>query len=190
MGERGFTLLEMVVVLGIIAVMLAVALPPVKAYSEEVHLLGAGQVFKGEFRRAYSMAIRSSAYTAIVFEPDDDPPTYSIYRDGNFNGVRRREIARGIDTLVEGPFRLSGKAPTVKVAIKPGTPKIPPARGTLDPSDPIRFGRSDILSFSPLGSATPGTFYLEGRHLQAAVRVTPGSARVRLMIYRGAWRER
>ena len=55
----------------------------------------------------------------------------------------------------------------------------------------MRFGDSDILSFSPLGTATPGTFYLAGDAGQAAVRVTGGSARVRLMVWRGgAWRER
>ena len=68
-------------------------------------------------------------------------------------------------------------------------PAIPPDRGTLS-GDPIRFGRSDILSFSPLGTATPGTFYLVGDGAQAAVRVTGGSARVRLMVWRGNWRER
>ena len=45
----------------------------------------------------------------------------------------------------------------------------------LDPTDPIRFGPSNMLSFSPLGTATPGTFYLAGETLQAGVRVTAGS---------------
>jgi hypothetical protein len=48
-----------------------------------------------------------------------------------------------------------------------------------------------MLSFSPLGTATPGTFYLAGGHAQAAVRVTPGTSRVRLMVCRGGrWIER
>ena len=48
-----------------------------------------------------------------------------------------------------------------------------------------------MLSFSPLGTATPGTFYLAGDHAQAAVRVTGGTARVRLMLWRGGrWQER
>ena len=44
--------------------------------------------------------------------------------------------------------------------------------------------------FSPLGTATPGTFYLAGDGAQAAVRVIGGSARVRLMTWRGRWRAR
>ena len=74
----------------------------------------------------------------------------------------------------------------VRVAIPPNTPAPPPDHGTLDTSDPIRFGSSNMLSFSPLGTATPGTLYLAGEGILAAVRVNGGSARVRLMIYRGA----
>ncbi len=48
-----------------------------------------------------------------------------------------------------------------------------------------------MLSFSPMGTATPGTFYLAGSFAQAAVRVTPNSARVRVMFCRGRrWVER
>jgi hypothetical protein len=113
-----------------------------------------------------------------------------VYRDGNRNGVRSIDIESGEDALVSGPFPLTGGAPTVRVGINPGTPVPPPDHGTLS-GDPIRFGSSDILSFSPLGTATPGTFYLAGPFAQAAVRVTGGSARVRIMICRGGhWRDR
>ena len=72
----------------------------------------------------------------------------------------------------------------MRVGINPGIPALPPEQGPLS-GDPVRFGVSDILSFSPLGTATPGTFYLAGDSGQAAVRVTGGSARVRLMVWRG-----
>jgi type II secretory pathway pseudopilin PulG len=56
--------------------------------------------------------------------------------------------------------------------------------------DPIRFGRSEILSFSPIGTSTPGTFYLAGEGIQGAVRVTT-NARVRLLVsYGGPWEQR
>jgi hypothetical protein len=79
----------------------------------------------------------------------------------------------------------------VRVGINEGVPAPPPDSGILDTEDPIRFGRSNILSFSPLGTATPGTFYLAGEGVQAAVRVTGPSARVRLLVCRGKrWVER
>jgi hypothetical protein len=181
----------MLIVCSIILIMAAVAIPNLRAYSVEAHILGAGKIFQGEFLRARSMAVRSGAYTAIRFETTSDGIFYSIYRDGNRNGVRSADIRSGVDILVSGPLPLDGHAPGVVVGIHPNTPSIPPDSGILDASDPIRFGNSDMLSFSPLGTATPGTFYLAGEGLQGAVRVTGNSARVRLMICRGGrWRER
>jgi prepilin-type N-terminal cleavage/methylation domain-containing protein len=190
MSERGWTLIEMLVVVGIIAVMAAVSIPYLEAYSEESHLLGAGRQFKGEFLRGRSVAARLNTYAAIRFEERGGEAYFALYADGNHTGVRSADIDDGIDTLVSGPFQLTGGAPGVWVGINPGTPAIPPEQGTLDPSDPIRFA-ADMLSFSPTGTATPGTFYLAGKYAQAAVRVNAGSARVRLMTCRGGqWVER
>ena len=170
---------------------IAAAAPAIHAYSVDAQLKGVARSFEGRFRRAYSIAVRSGVYTAIRFEPGPDGISYSLYSDGNYNGVVSADIDRGIDQRLEGPYRLTSGAPDVRVAISPGTPAIPPDSGLLGVADPIRFGRSDILSFSPLGTATPGTFYLAGDFAQAAVRVTGGSARVRLMVWRGGkWIER
>jgi len=191
MRNRGFSLVEALVAVFAVLVMSAVAFPAFRAHFAEAHLVGAGQQFKSQFRLACSMAVSSFAYTAIRFERHDDGTVwYAVYRDGNENGVRSADILSGDDTRVSGPFPLSGGAPGVRVGINPGIPALPPERGLLS-GDPVRFGRSDILSFSPFGTATPGTFYLAGDAGQAAVRVTGGSARVRLMVWRsGRWRER
>jgi prepilin-type N-terminal cleavage/methylation domain-containing protein len=191
MRARGFTLVELLVVLAIVLVMAAVAAPAFRAHFADAHILGAGRQFKSQFRLAYSTAVRSGVYTAIRFERRDDGTVwYAVYQDGDQDGVRSADIADGKDTVVSGPFPLSGGAPGVSVGINPGIPALPPETGMLS-GDPVRFGSSDILSFSPFGTATPGTFYLAGDASQAAVRVTGGSARVRLMVWRGGrWRER
>jgi len=187
--ERGFSLFELLVVIFIVGVMAAVSLPHLRAYAVEAHLLGAGRVFAGEFRKARSIAIRSNVYTAIRFETQNGIDFYSTYQDGNRNGVRASDIASGVDRRIAGPIRLDAGAADVRVGINPNVPAPPPEHGILDPTDPIRFGSSNMLSFSPLGTATPGTFYLAGETLQAGVRVTAGSSRVRLMICRGqVWR--
>jgi prepilin-type N-terminal cleavage/methylation domain-containing protein len=190
-NERGRTLIELVVAAGIVSVLAVFTFRQVRAYSVDAHLLGAGYVFKGEFRKARSMATRNNVYTAIRFEEKAAIPKYSVYKDGNYNGVRKEDIVKGIDRRVAGPFFLDAQATGVRVGINPGTPAIPPDKGILDVADPVRFGAADMLSFSPFGTATPGTFYLAGEGVQAAVRVTPGSARVRLMLCRnGKWVER
>ena len=191
MTERGFSLVELVAVFLVALVLAAFSAPHIRAYSAEAHLLGAGQVFRGEFRKARSMAARRGVYTALRFERHPDGWRLATYMDGNGNGVRTADISAGIDPRVAPPRALTTGSGEVRVGINPGTPKIPPDSGTLDPSDPIQFGNSDMLSFSPLGGATPGTLYLAGPFAQAAVRVTPGSARVRLMVCRRRkWREK
>ncbi len=190
MRERGFSLVELVVVMAVLMVLLAVGAPSLKAYSVHSQLEGAARKFQGEFRKARSIAVRSGRQTAIRFESSAGGPTFSVYADPNGNGVLASEIALGTDPRVAGPFPLTGGAPEVAVRVLPGTPEIPPGRGTLSTADPIRFGRSNMLSFSPDGSASPGTFYLATRYEQGAVRVTPATARVSFWTCRGGvWRQ-
>jgi prepilin-type N-terminal cleavage/methylation domain-containing protein len=193
MNARGYSLFELLTVVALLLILASVAAPWLKAYTVESHLLGAGYVFKHQFLRARSMAVRSNVKTAIRFEVDSGgSSTFSLYVDGNYNGVLATDIRSGTDRRIEGPFRLDGGAPGVRVGILPGVPAIPPDSGTLDTSDPIRFGRSNMVSFSPDGTATPGTFYLAGEGIQAAVRVNAMTSRVRLMVCRkgGRWVQR
>jgi hypothetical protein len=191
MNERGRTLLEMTIVVALVLLSASMLVPTLRAYSQEAQITGAAQTFQGRFREAYSIAVRRNVETAIRFETDASGTTYSVYRDGNGNGVLSADIATGRDARIMGPIPLDAGLSGVRVAINPGVPAIPPDSGTLDPADPIRFGRSNMLSFSPMGTATPGTFYLAGDSAQAAVRVTPGSARVRILFCRGRkWVER
>jgi hypothetical protein len=184
------TLLEMLVVVSLIFFTIGVAAPALRAYAVETSILAAGRSFKEEFSKARSMAVRGNTYTAIRFERAGKQPTYAVYADRNGNGVRSAEITAGIDERVAGPFQLTGRAARVRVGFLPGIRAVPPDTGFLE-GDPIQFGAADLLSFSPLGTATPGTFYLAGEGIQAAVRVSPGTARVRLLLTRGAkWIER
>jgi hypothetical protein len=185
MNERGRSLLEVLIVLAVMLVSASLLVPNLRAYSQESQIAGAAQVFQGRFREAYSTAIAHNVETAIRFETAPAGPSYSVYVDGNGNGVLSADIATGRDRRIAGPIALDGGLAGVRVGINPGIPAIPPDSGTLDPADPIRFGRSNMLSFSPLGTATPGTFYLAGDRAQAAVRITPGTARVRILFCRG-----
>lgn len=190
MRERGHSLLELLVAVGLLLLLLALGLPGLRVYASEAHILGAAEVFRQEFRKARSGAITSNRQTAIRFEQTAAGSFVSVYQDGNGNGVLSADIARGVDRRLSGPRRLHSGAPSVRIAIHPGTPAPPPERGLLDTRDPIRFGRSEMVSFTPLGGATPGTFYLAGDGVQAAIRVVGDSGRIRLLIYRKKWSER
>ena len=61
-------------------------------------------------------------------------------------------------------------------------------RGVLPAgADPVRFGASDTLTFSPLGTATSGTVYLHDRSgRQFAVRVLGATGRTRILEFDAA----
>lgn len=192
MNERGHTFVELLLVVAILGALFGFGLPHIKAYSVEAHIAGASRLFKDEFLKAHSTAVKTGVTTALRFEQGaGGQPQFSVYQDGNDNGVLSADIRAGRDRRIAGPFLLHGGAPGVRVGILPDVPAIPPERGTLDPARPIRFGSSGIVTFTPLGTATPGTFYLAGSGVQAAVRVNGTSGRVRLMFLRGRkWVER
>src|SRR5262249_23222995 len=153
-NQRGLTLLEMLVVVALDLVVAAAAAPALRAYSVESSILAAGRSFRDEFTKARSMAVRGNVYTAIRFERAGEQPCYTVSGDGDADGGRSADISAGIDERVGGPFQLSGRGPRVRVGFLPGVRAIPPDTGFLE-GDPIQFGSSDILSFSPLGTATP-----------------------------------
>ncbi len=179
----GYSLLELLTALAVILITSTVALPNIVGYRQEIALVGAAQSFKVQFMKARSIATTKNTQTAIRFETDASGSTsYSTYIDGNLNGVLSAEIAAGIDRRIAGPFRLEAGQAGVMVGVLPGAPA--PDGGPLG-TQPIRFGNSRMVSFSPLGTGTPGTFYLRTKSSMAGVRVTGGSARVRIMILRG-----
>jgi len=50
--------------------------------------------------------------------------------------------------------------------------------------DPIRFNRSDLAVFSPLGEATPGSAYLtDSQRGLAAVRLFGRTGKVKVLLY-------
>ncbi|MBP6703200.1 MAG: type II secretion system protein [Vicinamibacteria bacterium] len=179
----GYSLLELLVALVILLTLGSVALPNIVGYRQEMALVGAAQGFRSEFMKARSIATKKNTQTAIRFEKDPEGLVmFSTYIDGNFNGVRKADIDDGVDLRIAGPFRLDAGHAGVDVGVLPDV--VAPDGGPLG-SEPIRFGSARMVSFSPLGTGTPGTFYLRTRSSMVGVRVTGGSARVRILIWRG-----
>ena len=53
--------------------------------------------------------------------------------------------------------------------------------GAPDGSNPVRLGGSNLLSFTPLGTATAGTVYVRGTGLQLAIRIFGATGRTRVV---------
>ena len=122
---------------------------------------------------ARSYAVTRSAHVALRFTGNGDDVMFQMFLDDNHNGVRTLDIASQVDRALGVPTRLSELFPGVVIGIS-----------TELGTDPVRIGSTNLLSFTPLGTATPGTVYVRGRDgLQLAVRVTGPTGRTRLLRY-------
>ena len=120
----------------------------------------------------------------LFFEELEGGWAWFVVRDGNGNGLRTSEVRSGTDETLSGPHRLEDHMPGVGLGFPAGCsiPGIPPRRGIIeDLADPVKFGRSNLISFSPLGSSSSGTLYVSDRsHKLYGVVLFGPTARVRV----------
>ncbi len=181
-GSHGYSLIELMIVAGLVATVTAMAVPSFLSTLDLSRTRGAARYLSGRLNLVRMEAVKRSEYIAIRFEGPDTGYRYTFYADGNGDGVRTRDIRRRIDRPIGAPERLGEKFAGVVFGILDGVTAIDDAAPLGAGSDPIRLGSSDLLSFSPLGSCTPGTLYLHGRgKQQVAVRLLGGTGRVRVL---------
>jgi hypothetical protein len=147
-------------------------------------------------RQARAMAANRGRYVAVRFHREEEGYRFAIYEDGNGNGVREADIKNGVDREISTPEKIESRFPGVQVRIvdRSKISKIPPAGGDLkNHHDPVKFGNSDLISFSPLGSSSSGTLYLSaGRYDMAGVKVFGPTVRIQIWIYdyfKDGWRK-
>jgi hypothetical protein len=136
--------------------------------------LVAARYLAGRMALARTQAVARSATISLRFEDGPGGISIGAFQDGNRNGVLTRDIAEQIDRPISPPARLSEEFPGVAIALAPGTPG----------SDAVQLGATNLLSFTPAGTATSGTIYIRGRDgTQWAVRVLGATARTRVLRY-------
>jgi type II secretory pathway pseudopilin PulG len=184
----GYSMVELAVVVGLMVMATATALPRMAAGLDEAQVAGAARYLSARFYDARGEAVTRSAEVALRFTATNAGYIYALYVDGNGNGVLTRDIQHNLDRQLRSPEQLSSQFSGVELGTLPGLPAIDagsPAPG----DDPIRFGASNMVSFSALGTSSSGTLYVRGRgNTQYAVRLVGGTARVR--IFRFDWRSR
>lgn len=194
---RGFQLSELTVVLALLALMAMIGAPPLLRVSGDVRLHLAAEELAVALRLARSWAARHDANVAVKFRTGQDGTvTFTLYRDGDGDGVLNRDIDAGTDRQVGPPRRLTALGRDVRFGFPPGPPPPDPTspRKKIDPNgDPIRFNQSDLASFSALGTSTPGSLYLtDGARRLAVVRVSDLTGRVHVYTWdpeRRVWRD-
>jgi type II secretory pathway pseudopilin PulG len=194
--SKGFQLAELTVALAVLAFLVTLGLPPLLRSSGDLRLRLATGELVGVLRLARSWAVRHSANVAVKFRTArDGVVTYTLYRDGDGDGVLNRDIDAGVDPQVEPPRRLSNLGRGFGFGFPPGPPVPDPGSPghRVPTSDPIRFNQSDLASFNPLGTSTPGSLYLtDGLRRLAVVRVANTAGRMRVFTYdpeRRVWRD-
>jgi Tfp pilus assembly protein FimT len=161
-SQSGATLLELLSVLALIGIFLialsadlsgSVRKKDFELFAREVTLM---------MERSRWKALNERRYSGIVFRFRNGSYQAALHADGNNNGIRTAEVNSGIDPLVEPPIRLTRSADDIHAGILSSSiPQIPPRTGVItQPHDPIKFGPSDIVSFSPMGDSSSGTLYL------------------------------
>ena len=87
-SRAGFSLLELLVVLTLLALVVTLAVPPLQRASAGVRLRLAAQEVATALRLAKSAAVLHSARVAVKFRTaEDGGVSYSLYRDGDGDGV-------------------------------------------------------------------------------------------------------
>jgi type II secretory pathway pseudopilin PulG len=184
---RGYTLAELAAVLCILGLMFAMSVPAISEILAEESLGAASREVAGILSSARARAVFQGAEVGVKWVANAGDLVLSVYQDGNGDGVTTADIKKGVDKLVAGPYWLGSRYPGVTFSFVPGMTGADPGDEPIgDLSDPIRFGKSNICSFSPVGHASPGTVYLSNRKSrQAAVRVSPATAKVQIWTWHG-----
>lgn len=184
---RGTSLPELLVVLLILGLVFALSVPALSDLLAEEGLQAAAREVSAILTTARARAVFQGAEVGVKWISSGGDLVLSVYQDGNGNGVTTADIKKGVDRLVAGPYWLRGKYPGISFSFVPGFDDLDPGGAPIgNLTDPLRFGRSDICSFSPLGKASPGSVYLSNRkRRQAAVRVTPANAKIQIFTWHG-----
>lgn len=194
--DKGFQLAELVVSLAVLVLILLLGAPPLVQAAGDMRLRLAAYELVGVLRLARASAVRLDANVAVKFRTGKDGTvTFTLYRDGDGDGVLTKDIDAGVDRPIGPPRRLANLGRGAGFGFPPGPAAEDPGSPghALKPVDPIRFNQSDLASFSPLGTSTPGSLYLtDGVAKLVAVRLANRAGKVRILTWipeRRIWRD-
>ena len=177
----GYSLLELLFVISAAVAVSGMAIPPLLAALDEYRTAGAVRYLSARIQRTRMEAVSRSANTAIQFVKIGARYRYSIYVDGNGDGVRTDDIGSGVDRRIGAIEQLSDSHAGVDFDVLPGLPAVEP-RSPAPGSDPIKLGTGNLLAYSPIGTSSSGSLYILGRgKVQYVIRILGDTGRTRIL---------
>jgi len=183
------TVVELTVVLAIMGLAMAVALPNLVEARRAAGLVRVARTVASQTHLCRLRAINARRNVGLVFAREGERWVFTPVMDGDGDGVSRRDLERGVDPALAPAVRLDTLCAGASVGV-PASWRVPDpsGRGRLRVADGLAAGRSDIISFSPLGDATPSTVYVnDGAGRLLALRIYGATARVRALEWRTGW---
>lgn len=176
---------ELLIVMAISGTMMLVSIPALSRLQSRNAVRAAAIEVRGIFDHTRRLAMARNQNVAVKFLQRSGEWQYAIYRDGDGDGIRNDDIARGIDPLMRSPLPVMGGNRSARIGL-PATPARDPDSGRLMAvsASPIRFNASRLCSFSRQGEATSGSvFVTDGKDGAALVRVLGATGRIRVLTY-------
>lgn len=188
---HGYSLIELMFVLGLVAILSGIVLPRLTAGVDELRTRGAARYLSARLQQTRMEAITRSVNAALRVTAVGSSFRYAVYLDGNRNGVRSLDIQRGLDRRLAGEERLRDQFPGIDFGTLPDLPAVD---GSSSPpgADPVRLGSSNMAAFTAEGTATPGSLYVLGpRNTQFVVRILGETGKTRILRFdrrSGTWK--
>jgi prepilin-type N-terminal cleavage/methylation domain-containing protein len=182
--QAGYSLLELIFALAILGALVTVASSALTDLGRRTALRCAAGRFQAVLAGVRDEAGLLDRFRGVRFFQTPSGWGYSVYEDGDLDGVRNDDIRSGVDRLVAGPNLLLDAAGGIGVGIPALGITHPDTRALMTPqSAPVNFNGSSICSFAPDGDGTPGTIYLTDGTDTAAVRCAGNGGRVYILLY-------
>ena len=189
MTARGYSLLEVVFATSLSVTAAAAAVPQFQIALDDYRAAGAARYVAARMHRVRMEAIVRSCEVALQFAQEGSGYSFAAYADGNGNGVRSRDIQRGVDPRIAATERLAEMFDGVEFGALPGLPPVD-SGGTPPGSDPIRLGSGSLASFSSAGTSSSGSLYIRGRRdIQYVVRIFGETGKIRVLKFDSRARE-